>query len=115
MQAEFLALELLGTDSRYANAMELDSKMDSLRYLLPGVDICRLVQQDIETLSTELGTAACRMISLSRLLGGTDVGKLISRKPVLLYAEVRSIWIQKLQGHNASFLETFHKSICLHA
>jgi hypothetical protein len=89
VQAENCALELEGTDSPYTDTAALGAKMQALRQLLPGVNICDLILKDRQVLTTDIGEAAQRLILFDNLLGGPDLAELISRTPVLLYADVR--------------------------
>lgn len=89
VQAENCALELEGTDSPYTDTAALGDKMQALTQLLPGVDICALVLKDRLVLTADISEAAHRLIVFDNLLGGPDLAELISRTPVLLYADVR--------------------------
>lgn len=87
LQAETVALGLEGEGSPYANTALLSDKMDRLRRLLPGVDVCSLVRRDAGVLSTDPAEAVARLILINDKLGGPDLAELVAREPSLLYAE----------------------------
>ena len=84
-----MALDLHGTRSPYANAALLRAQLQRLGGVLPGVNVCALVLQDLDALATDAGSAAQRLIAISCALGGADLCQIISRNPSLLYGEVR--------------------------
>eukprot|EP01025_Chloroclados_australasicus_P021146 TRINITY_DN22194_c0_g1_i1.p1 TRINITY_DN22194_c0_g1~~TRINITY_DN22194_c0_g1_i1.p1 ORF type:complete len:135 (+),score=14.59 TRINITY_DN22194_c0_g1_i1:35-439(+) len=65
----------------------LEETVESLRALLPGVDVTKLVYQDRSLLTVQFQRAADRLVLLSRELGGCDLTQLIVTAPQLLYAE----------------------------
>jgi hypothetical protein len=91
LQAETIALALLGGNSRFANVGILEERMDKLQAALPGIKLSTVMCKDLCILKADPAIVVHRLILFDRLLGSPDLRRLVSVAPQLLYAEVRII------------------------
>jgi hypothetical protein len=91
VQAERVALELDGEKSQYCDALRLKQQLCSLDRLLPGLDVNAMLCQDSLILTTDVGAAAQRLVTLDVMLGSPNLVQLLHVAPQLLYAEVCSL------------------------
>ena len=89
LQAEKLALELHGENSRLTCLRVLEQQFEKLESILPGMDIRALIVKDSLVLGADAMIAARRLVLLDCKLGHPDLTQLIKTAPQLLYAEVR--------------------------
>jgi hypothetical protein len=88
LQAERLALELDGEHSEFADVTVLRDKLCRLDRLLPGLNVNVLLCKDTLILTTDVATAAARLVRLHVLLGSPNLVSLLHVAPQFLYAEV---------------------------
>eukprot|EP00892_Ulva_mutabilis_P006299 jgi/Ulvmu1/4040/UM019_0017.1 len=87
LQAERLALELHGENSKLTCIRVLQQQIQKLESILPGMDVHALIVKDSLVLRVDATTAARRLILLDSHLGHPDLTQLIKTAPQLLYAE----------------------------
>ena len=88
MQAETIALALLGEGSRFASVAVLQARMDALQVALPGISVIDLMRRDLRVLTADPDAVVRRMILFSKQLNRPNLHRLVSVAPQLLYAEV---------------------------
>lgn len=89
VQAERLALEFHGENSKFTCISTLKQQMQRLESILPCMDVRALIVKDSLVVNVDASAAARRLVFLSSRLGHPDLVQLIKTAPQLLYAEVR--------------------------